>query len=318
MEMTGTAVHRLTLGALLMALLCAALWGGNAVAVKYSVAEIPPIACAGWRFAISLPIIALFARFEGISLLPERRALVPILINTAFLLVQIGTFNVGTAWTLAGRASVLINIHPFVVAPLAWWLLGERLRWFGILGLGLAAGGVIWLFEESIPTLATATTGDALLVLSAVLLGVQSIYQKQSLRMVRGTVLLFWQTLLSVPCFFLNSALGEGPLALPRQTTACLGLLYQGVAVSGFCFIMWFILLRRYPVSQVATIGFLVPLFGVASSMMFLNERLTFTLAGSTALVGLGIYLVTQARVAPSPPAAVGGLPGRIGITEQP
>ena len=310
--------HRLTVGAILMALICAALWGGNAVAVKYSVEDIPPIACAAWRFAISIPIIAIFARFEGIALWPDRKAIVPILMNTAFLLVQIATFNVGTSLTLAGRASVLINIHPFVVAPLAWWFLGERLRWFGIAGLVLAGVGVTWLFQERLPGLEDATTGDALLVFSAILLGVGSIYQKFSLQRVRGTVLLFWQTLISVPCFLLAARLWEGPQTVPKHAAAWLGLLYQGIAVSGFCFIMWFILLRRYPVSQVAAIGFLVPIFGVASSMMFLNERLTDTLAWSTALVGLGIYLVTRARVAPSPSIAMGGLEPKTGITEYP
>jgi drug/metabolite transporter (DMT)-like permease len=302
---TNSHPHRLTSGAVFMALVSAALWGGNTVAVKYAVEDISPIACAGWRFLLSLPIIAIFAWFEGISLWPGRSSLVPILINTLFLLVQIASFNIGTSMTQAGRASVLINIHPFVVAPLAWWFLGERLRWYGLVGILLAAVGIGWLSHERLPGLEDASTGDAILAASAILLGVQSIYQKASLTRVRGTVLLFWQTLLSVPCFFIISALCEDRHGLPQQVNAWLGLAYQGVAVSGLCFIMWFMLLRRYPVSQVASIGFLVPIFGVASGMIFLNEQLTFTLAGSTALVGLGIYLVTQGRVPPSPTTAI-------------
>jgi drug/metabolite transporter (DMT)-like permease len=317
--MHATHTHRLTAGAILMALVCAVLWGGNAVALKVTTAVIGPVACAGWRFTLSLPIVALFAWFEGISLRPQRQAMVPILINALFLLVQIATFNIGTSLTEAGRASVLINIHPFVVAPLAWFFLGERLRWYGIFGLVLAAIGVGWLCREHLPGLESATTGDVILVGSAVLLGVQSIYQKFTLQRVRGTVLLFWQTVVAVPFFFLASFQFEDRSGFPDQLHAQLGLLYQGIAVSGLCFIMWFILLRRYPVSQVASIGFLVPIFGVASGMMFLNERLTFTLAGSTALVGLGIYLVTRGRVAPSPSTAVDGLAvakNQTGITE--
>jgi len=284
-----------------MAFVCAVLWGGNTVAVKFTVEEIPPVACAGLRFVLSLPIVAAFAWYEGISLRAARAAIGPIVINGLILYAQIATFNLGTALTQAGRASVLINIHPFVVAPLAWLLLGERLRWYGVLGLFLAGAGVILLFQERLPGLKDATTGDAILVLSAVILGVQSIYQKFVLRHIRGTVLLFWQTVVALPLFFITAHFWEHWVPRWPSPPAALGLLYQGVGVSGLCFILWFILLHSYPVSQVSAIGFLVPIFGVASGMMFLDEELTLALAGSTALVGAGIYLVTKARVAPHP-----------------
>ena len=39
-------------------IVCCALWGGNAVAVKYAVPDLPPVGCAAVRFAIALPIVA--------------------------------------------------------------------------------------------------------------------------------------------------------------------------------------------------------------------------------------------------------------------
>src|SRR5262245_2903576 len=178
---------RPTPSAVLMALLCAVLWGGNTVAVKFTVdSGVPPLACAAYRFALCLPVVAAFGLIQGVSLRPRVGAIAPILINGLFLFIQIATYNIGTAWTLAGRASVLINIHQFVVAPLAWWLPVERLRWFVVLGLFLAGAGVAWLLQEKLPDLETATAGDAILVVSAVLLGIQSIYQKYALERVRG------------------------------------------------------------------------------------------------------------------------------------
>jgi drug/metabolite transporter (DMT)-like permease len=312
---------RLTLSAVLMALTCAVLWGGNAVAVKITVADIPPVACAGLRFLLSLPIVAAFAWFEGISLRPARAALGVIVANGLILFVQMATFNVGTALTSASRAGVLINIHPFVVAPLAWWLLGERLRWFGILGLFLAGAGVVCLFQERLPELANASTGNAILVLSAVILGAQSIYQKFALRRIRGTVLLFWQTIVAVPLFFLTAHVWEAWVPQWPSMPALFGLAYQSIGVSGVCFIFWFILLHHYPVSQVSSIGFLVPIVAVASGMLFLGEPLTLALAGSTALVGTGIYLVTKGRMSARPTAgttAARPALSRTTITEHP
>ncbi len=44
-------------------------------------------------------------------------------------------------------------------------------------------------------------------------------------------------------------------------------------------------------------------MFGVAFGSLFRHEPLTGTLVGSTALVGLGIYLVSQGRATPVIPA---------------
>ncbi len=43
------------------AVICCAIWGGNAVAAKYCIADgaLPPIGGAALRFAISLPVVAL-------------------------------------------------------------------------------------------------------------------------------------------------------------------------------------------------------------------------------------------------------------------
>jgi drug/metabolite transporter (DMT)-like permease len=296
-----TGKHGLDPRGVALAILCCALWGGNTVAVKFAVVDVPPLACAGIRFLFALPFVVASGWWEGTSFRLHRAYLGPILFNGLFLFAQIATFNQGTSMTLASRASVLINAHPFVVAPLAWVFLGERLNGLGILGLILAAAGVVWLFQDPLQEAGGSLAGDALLLLSAAILGAQTIYQKRVLRTMRGTALLFWQTFVAVPLFFLASACLEGPAIYRVTPVSVAALLYQGLAVSGLCFVVWMYLVHHYPVSQLAAFGFLTPLFGVAAGHLLLGEPLTWNLAGSTALVGLGIYLVARGKPAPEP-----------------
>ncbi len=107
---------------------CCALWGGNAVAVKYSVPAIPAFGCAGLRYLLALPMLALVCRLAERPLWVERRWLGLLILHALFTVAQIGTFNWGTGRSLAGRASVFINVHPLIVAPLAALFLGE---WLG-------------------------------------------------------------------------------------------------------------------------------------------------------------------------------------------
>ena len=285
---------RLGLAAALLVVLCCALWGGNSVAVKFTVAHIPPIGCAGIRFFLSVGLIALWCRIEGTSLRLTRQQIWPVVNNAFLLFVQMAAFNWGTQHTHAGRASVFINVHPFVVAPLAWLLLGEPIGWRGVVGFVLAGGGVAMLFDQPGYTSGASLVGDLAVLVSGGLIGVMMTYQKGLLRRMKPNHLLFWHLTLSLPLFFGYSAVVEGVDAYRFNFESVAGLAYQSVLVSGFCFVAWMSLLRRYPANQLAAFGFLTPFFGITAANLLLGEAMALSLVGGCALVGWGLYLVTR------------------------
>src|SRR5690606_24585564 len=97
--------------------------------------------------------------------------------------------------------------------------------------------------------------GELAVLASGVIFGVQTIAQKRTFPFVPPTTLLLLQTLLAVPLFMLYSATFEGFGTYRFTSGAVWGLLYQGLAVSGLCFATWFLLLRRYPASRLATLA---------------------------------------------------------------
>jgi drug/metabolite transporter (DMT)-like permease len=287
---------RLTLPAALLVVLCCALWGGNSVAVKFTVAHIPPIGCAGIRFLLSVGLIAIWCRIEGTSLRLTREQIWPVVSNALLLFLQMAAFNWGTKYTDAGRASVFINVHPFVVAPLSWLLLSEPIGWRAVVGLVLAGGGVAMLFDQPGYTSGASLVGDLAVIVSGSLIGVMMIYQKGLLRRMKPNHLLFWHLFLAVPLFFSYSAVVEGFAGYKFNFESMSGLAYQSVLVSGFCFITWMSLLRRYPANQLAAFGFLTPFFGIGTARLLLGEPMALSLVIGCGLVGWGLYLITRPR----------------------
>jgi drug/metabolite transporter (DMT)-like permease len=289
--------HSLDAAGLSAATLCCLLWGGNAVAVKYAISDagLPPVGGAGVRFLISLPVVALVCWKVGASWRVDRRYWWLLGAHGLLTAVQIGSYNWGTSLSEAGRSSVFINIHPLIVAPLAWLFLGERLGVRGIMGLLAAASGVVVMLAKSFMaggSMSDGLIGDLVVLASGVVFAFQAIAQKKTFPIIPPTTLLLAQSSLAVPLSFAYSAIFEGVASYHFTLEAVLGLVYQGLFVSGVAFAVWMILLRRYPAGRLVTVAFLTPLFGIALGSLMRGEPFTWPLAVGGGLVGLGIYLV--------------------------
>ncbi|MDE2509238.1 MAG: DMT family transporter [Planctomycetota bacterium] len=288
--------------------ICCLLWGGNAVATRFAIPDLPPIGCAALRFLIAIPLVAAIARGLRRPLAIPRAHWRLLSLNAALAAIQIGTFNWGTGHSEAGRSSVFINIHPLVVAPLAWLLLGEQLGARGVLGLLSAAGGVGVLLAEPLLR-GGGLSGDVVVLVSGFIFATQTIVQKKTFPYIPPVTLLFWQTVLAVPLCLVASAVLEGFGHYAWSSRAIGGVLYQGIATSGICFAIWLVLLDRYPAGKLATIVFLTPIFGVGLGCLMRGEALTRALMVGGGLVGLGIYLTNSER-ATEPGATLPELPG--------
>ena len=111
--------NNITPKVLSLVLIVACLWGGNAVAMKVALRDMPPFILAGFRFAFGALIIWLWSKFKNIDVKIQRQDVFSLIILSLLFAAQICTFNLGTKYTTAGRSSVLINVNPFFIAILA-------------------------------------------------------------------------------------------------------------------------------------------------------------------------------------------------------
>lgn len=277
------------------AVVCCLLWAGNAVAVKAAIPAIPPLGCAAIRFLLGLPVTWLLCRWAGQDLRIGRGRFGLLILHGLITTAQIGTFNWGASHGEAGRSTVFINVHPLVVAPVAWWLLGERMGVKGLAGILSAAVGVVILLAEPLRR-GGGLAGDLVVLTSGVIFGLQTIVQKLTFSRIAPAALLVSQTALAAVFAGISSAVVEGPGAFRPTPEAWMGVLYQGLAVSGFGFALWMALLRRYPAGRLTTLAFLTPLFGVALGHLTRGEAVTPSLVAGSALVGLGVALTSSDR----------------------
>jgi O-acetylserine/cysteine efflux transporter len=112
---------------------------------------------------------------------------------------------------------------------------------------------------------------------------------------------LVWSIAFSpIPLFALdyavNGSTGYSALANQLDYRAVLSILFQVYPNTLFGYWVWNSLLKRYPVSTVAPLSLLVPVFGLLGSVLIFDERLSLNKLIAVVLIvsGLGIGLYGQ------------------------
>ncbi|HMH76752.1 MAG TPA: DMT family transporter, partial [Candidatus Udaeobacter sp.] len=112
------------------ALMLAALWGANPVAVKVGLADAPPLRLAFFRFVLGGLVVLAYARWTrhpGVFDVRPGEWRVLISLGVIFS-VQIGTMNVGIGLTTASHCAVLLNSYAVHTVVLAHFMIpGDRL-----------------------------------------------------------------------------------------------------------------------------------------------------------------------------------------------
>jgi drug/metabolite transporter (DMT)-like permease len=273
------------------------LWGLSFPTMKIGLGVMPPFMFILLRSIVSAAAIfgLIFLR-RGASSPPKGRPEFwwnAILHNTMFVLLYYGA-----AMTTSGRASVFLYTQPLFYAALAVWLIpGERLGMRSVLGFVAAFSGIVVMFGEKLGAGgADILLGDALVILSALVWGIQSFYLRQRLKGIDPFRIAAWTQLIAIPLFLAFALIGRLEFPDFSDSAVIIAVGYNGFVGTGLVMVLWVRLLAEYPPTRVSAFMFLTPVFGVFMSSLILSESLTgFVLAGA-ALVAAGIYLVNTDR----------------------
>jgi drug/metabolite transporter (DMT)-like permease len=284
-----------------LTLITIALWGGNPVATRYSVDVLPPITVSGLRFFLATLVMIAWCRIERVSFRLKPEQLRPVFIAGLLLYAQISLFTIGTGLTSTSHTSLYINTFVFWVVGLEFaFLKSQRLSRGKLAGLLLAGASVMLLLWH---TGQSATPdqrdqphlwGDAILLLSAFLLGVKFVYTKHALKVIGPTELIFWHDVVAVVLFALTGWMFEEIRWGDVTPAAIAGLLYQGLLVGGVCFALQAHLLKHHAATRIAVFSFLTPLFGMLLGRLFRGDELSPWLVVAGCAVAGGIYLVNR------------------------
>ncbi|MEX0759180.1 MAG: DMT family transporter [Tistlia sp.] len=280
-------------------------WGINWPAIKLSLGVL-----SIWEFRLlcaavgGLGLLAL-SLLGGHGLRVPRRQVGPLLLCALFNIVGWHLLSAfGVLLMPAGRAVILAFTMPLWASLLAVPLLGERLDATRIAGLLLGLAGLAVLVGPDLLVFGTAPLGATMMLLAAASWGLGTVLLKRFRWTLPTTTLAGWQQVAGAVVIGLGG-LAVGGLGswspdaklseagLPEASLVeALAILYAATVPMVFCIWAFMHTVRLLP-AQIAAIGTLaIPVVGVFSSALLLEE-----VVGLRELLALGLICTALAIV---------------------
>jgi O-acetylserine/cysteine efflux transporter len=300
----NTVRPSLSLRAIVVLILVAAIWGFNFVVIKVGVDGVPPFFLAALRFTLCVFPAIFIVRRPPVSwaLLASYGLLIGLgEFGFLFLAIKLGAPS--------GLSSIILQSQAFFTVILAAFALRERIRACSVAGMAVAALGLALIARSS---LVDAASGLALVPLAMVIVAAfcwaAANIVAQRMPKADGLSLMIWSSAFSpLPLFALSFAFERSAvvssLAAIRPITIG-ALAYLVVLSTLFGYGAWNQLIMRHGAKKIAPFSLLIPVFGVVSSAVVFHERFTRVdaLAACAVLVGLAIHSlgpILLARFAP-------------------
>lgn len=291
-----------------MAVLCCFLWGSAFPAIKggYALLHVAKsdtaaqMLFAGWRFLAAGLILLVLAAVGRKPLIPPRNQIAKVVgLGLVQTTLQYVFFYVGLAHATGVKSSIMNATGAFFGVILAHFLYADdRLNRRKVLGCLLGFAGVVVVNLGGSGRLGGldfdfTLLGEGFVVIAAFVLAAASIWGKTISQKVDPMVMTGWQ--LGIGGLGLLAIGYGGGGALDGFDARSLGLMAYMAGLSAAAFAVWSLLLKHNPVGLLAVFNFLIPVFGVLLSALFLHEPvLAGKNAAALALVCGGIWLVTR------------------------
>lgn len=276
-------------------------WGSCFVAISIGLQDAPLLWLAALR-ALTAGIALLLVTGIRRTPLPRDR-------HTWVLIVCLGLVNVALAYAAmfggiiglsTGVAAVLANVQPILILLPAWWLYHERPSRTALVAMLLGLAGLLLIV---LPT--GLGTGAWLSLSSAVAVTIGTLIS----RVVRADpfVVAAAQLLIGGAVLAIAAAVVEGPPAINWSVRFVLVLLFMSLVGTAATTVAWFAEARRARLDILTTWTLLVPIVGIALSLVFLNER-----QGVSGWVGTAVVLVSMLLLMVTPRRSPSNLPDQL------
>jgi O-acetylserine/cysteine efflux transporter len=202
---------------------------------------------------------------------------------TAFAAVYVGM--------PAGLASLVLQAQAFFTLIFAAVFLHERFRVPNVVGLSIAAAGLAVIGMQGGHAMTLA--GFVLTLCAACSWALGNIVTKK-VGKVDLVGLVVWGSLIPPLPFLALSYAFEGPQRIVAALSgisamSIFAIVYLAFIATLIGYGLWSRLLSRYPASQVAPFSLLVPIVGLASASLFLDEHLSTVQVVGALLVMAGL-----------------------------
>ena len=273
------------------------IWGSSFLWIKIGVEEMDPATLVAYRISLGAAAMLVYARLTGERLPRSLGELVPLaalgMIATAlpFFLITWGEQYIDS-----GTAAVLNSLTPIFSLILAGAILRtESISAVRVIGLVTGFAGAAVLASREF-----ALRGDALALLGTGAVAAAAISYaggaSVSKAMVHGTprnVVAAGNLTFGAVYIWVFALLTGANAAPPTQVDSIIAILWLGLLGSFLAFVLLYFLIANLDATVASMVTYLFPVVGVTLGVVFLHELLDARLAIGTALVVVGIVVVT-------------------------
>ncbi len=254
------------------ALLTIIIWGTTFISTKVLLTDFRPVEILFFRFVMGFAALFLVCphRMKGVG---RRQELTFVLAGLCGICLYYLLENIALTYTMASNVGVIISVAPFFTAILSRLFLKSegKLRANFFIGFVVAMAGVaafVWACY-SILTRKISSFGCPVILTT------------------RRTF--FYGILFMVPALFLF----DFKMGLERfaDMTHLLNILYLGLGASALCFVTWNLAVKVLGAVRTSVYIYMVPIITVVTSVLVLNEPVTWVSVMGTVLAVAGLFL---------------------------
>ncbi|GHD62133.1 EamA family transporter [Jeongeupia chitinilytica] len=273
----------------LAALLVIVAWGVNFVVIKVGLHGVPPMLLGALRFMlVAFPAVLFVPRPQ----VPWTRLLA---YGATISLGQfVFLFSAIDAGMPAGLASLVLQAQAFFTVLLAAALFGERMHWYSLAGLAVAAAGLAMIGLSGgagrVSALGFGLTLCAALCWAGGNLVIKGIGKVDPLGLVVWGALVPPLPFLALSLWLEGAPRITASLASPGVDSV-LAVFYLAYVATCLGYGLWGRLLAHHPVRQIAPLTLLVPVVGLLSARLLLGEQLTPVQWAGGLVVMLGLLV---------------------------
>ena len=296
----GRAAHNkimLACAGLVLGTFC---WGGNSVAGRLSVGDIPPVALAFWRWTITFFILLTISGkkvWHSRHLVWKHKAqLIPL------ALLSISSFN--TLLYIAAQSTQAVNIAliqtalPVVAIALSIPLLKEKPSVNQLLGGVIAIPGLLLIFSQGQLRNVLGLefgSGDLIMFFAVFCWGLYTVLLRRYHLPFKGvellTILVGLGLSMLFPVYLWELSI-QGGFDLNLKSAGL--LFYVAVFASLIAYLCWNNGVRILGASKASMFNFLIPVFAAAIAIPVLGEPLHIYHLSAAAFIFTGLWLTTR------------------------
>ena len=286
-----------------------ALWGTAMIAMAPLLASADPWLVAGLRLVPAGLALLLWAQGTGRGVTIDSRDLVWFALFTLVdaTLFQ-GLLALGLEGTGAGLGSVLIDCQPLLVALMARALFMESINPIGWMGLAIGLAGIVciglpaellghwWLLADPPVLQQLFQPGEGWMLLAAVAMAAGTVLIRFASRHSDPVSVTAWHMVLGGLPLLVIHALQRSDVGLAWTASDWARMSYASLLGSALAYGLFFWFANQRDLTSFSSLGFLTPVFALATGGWLLGERLDLLQWIGVVMVLVSVIFVSQRR----------------------